>query len=452
MPMKGPKILVEPPGPKAREFIERDSRITSPSLTRTAPLVGVEGEGSFVKDIDGNVYLDFGTGIAVASLGHRHPAVVKAIEDQLKKVIFVNSHDYLTVPYVELAERLAEVTPGDFPKRVFFGNSGSEAVECALKLVVAHTKRPYIIGFIGGFHGRTAGALPFTTTSPAARRYFEPLFGSTMVHAPFGYCYRCPFGHKGPEECGFACLDYLEKWILARVAPPDRVAGIIFEPIQGAGGYIVPPDGWLRRLEEIARNNDIPLIDDEVQTGLGKTGKWFAVDHEGVVPDVIAISKNLAAGLPLGACVGRSELWDWDPGAHENTLGGNPLACAAGVAVVETIKKENLLERARSMGAYLKGRFVEMMESHEIIGDVRGRGMMIGIELVKDRKTKEYAKQERNDLIMEAFKRGLLILGAGPSSIRLAPPLTLSKEEADEGLRIFEEALKAVELKHGYRS
>lgn len=440
--VKRPKIVATPPGPKARAFIERDHAVTSPSLTRTAPLVGVEEEGVWIKDIDGNIFLDFSSGIAVTNVGHRHPRVVEAIRRQADKLIFINSCDFYTLPQVELIERLFEVTPGKFRKRAFLGNSGTEAVEAALKIAQWHTRNYYVISFIGGFHGRTMGSLQLTTTGIAARRHFKGMMPGAY-HVPYAYCYRCPFKLRHPE-CGLWCVGYIEEILLKKVVPPDDVACVVVEPIQGAGGFIVPPDEYLPSLAKLCKRNGIILVIDEVQSGFCRTGKWFACQHWGVEPDIITLSKAIAAGLPLGATISRAELMDWGPGAHENTLGGNPVVCAAALEVLDILKSERLDRNAAEIGAYLSKRFGELAEKHELIGDVRGKGLMIGVELVKNRRTKEPASEERNKLMEEAFRRGLVLLGAGVSSLRLAPPLIITREQADVGLEIFEEALKRV--------
>ena len=443
--MEGPKIVVTPPGPKAKAFIDRDHAVTSPSLTRTAPLVGVEEEGVWVKDIDGNVFLDFSSGIAVTNIGHKHPKVVEAIKMQAEKLIFINSCDFYTLPQVELIEKLFEVTPGKFKKRAFLGNSGAEAVEAALKIAQWHTKNYYTIAFIGGFHGRTMGSLQLTTTGVSARRHFKGMMPGAY-HVPYAYCYRCPFKQEYPD-CGLWCVGYIEDIILKKVVPPEDVACMIVEPIQGAGGYIVPPDDYLPALSKLCKKNNIILVIDEVQSGFCRTGKWWACEHSGVEPDIMTASKAIAAGLPCGAAISKAELMDWEPNAHENTLGGNPVVCAAALAVLEVLKSEKLAENAAKVGGYLLKRFKEIAEKHHLIGDVRGRGLMIGIELVKDQKTKEPATKERNDLLFEAFKKGLILLGAGVSSLRLAPPLILTEKQADMGLEIFEKVLSEVEKK-----
>ncbi len=441
--VKRPKIVTKPPGPKAKKFIERDSKVMSQSLTRTSPLVGVDESGVWVKDIDGNIFMDLGSGIAVTNVGHKHPKVVEAIKRQSDKLIFLNSCDYYTLPQVELADRLCQVTPGNFEKRVFFGNSGTEAVEAALKIAQWHTRNFYVIGFIGGFHGRTMGSLQLTTTSVGARRHFKGMMQG-VFHVPYAYCYRCPFKQEYPD-CGMWCVNYIEETMLKKVIPPDDVACMVVEPIQGAAGYIVPPDEFLPALAKLCKKHGIIFVDDEVQSGFCRTGKWFACQHWGVEPDIITVSKAIAGGLPCGATIARKELMDWDPGAHENTLGGNPVVCEAALAVIDILKEERLDKNAEQVGGFLLKRFKEMAETHEIIGDVRGKGMMIGLEFVKNRRTKEYATEFRNKLLDEAFERGLMLLAAGRASLRLAPPLVLTKEQAEVALEIFEDSLKKVE-------
>ena len=438
-----PKIVVTPPGPRAKGIIERDSKALSQSLTRTSPLVGVETEDVWVKDIDGNVYLDMGCGIAVTNVGHRHPEVIAAVKKQLDICDHVNSCDYYTLPQIEYAEKLFPLIPWKGQKRIFYANSGTEAVECAIKLAKWHTKRYYFIGFIGGFHGRTMGALSFTTTSTSARKYFDPLMPG-VYHTPYAYCYRCSFKQSYPD-CGLWCLGFIEDVIMKKMVSPQEVAGILVESIQGAGGYIVPPNEFLPGLKKICEKNGILYIDDEVQSGFGRTGKMWACEHWGIEPDVICMSKAIANGLPMGACVARAEVMDWEGNAHENTLGGNPIVVSAAIAVLEIMKKQGLLENATRVGKYLMKTLKELMARHEIIGDVRGKGLMVGIELVKDRKTKVPATKERDEIIDEAFKRGLLLLGAGPCSLRLAPPLTLTEGHVDKAIEIVEGVIKKVE-------
>lgn len=438
--IRKPKIVTTPPGPNARALIKRDHAVISPSLTRTAPLVGVEADGVWVNDVDGNVFLDFSSGIAVTNAGHRHPKVVEAIKKQTDKLIFVNSCDFYTLPQVELGERLFEVTPGNFKKRVFFSNSGTEAVEAALKIAQWHSRNFYVLAFIGGFHGRTMGSLQLTTTSVAARRHFKGMMQG-VFHVPYAYCYRCPFKQTYPD-CGLWCVDYIKDIMFKKVIPPDDLACMIIEPVQGAGGYIIPPDGYLQALAKLCGENNVIFVADEIQSGLCRTGKWFACEHWGVEPDIVTLGKGIAGGLPFGATVSRAELMDWEPGAHENTMGGSPVGCSAAIAMLDIFKTERLAENAAEVGGYLLKRLKELAERHELIGDVRGKGMMIGVEFVKDRETKEPAKAERDKLMTKAFERGLMLLGAGVSSLRLAPPLILTREQADVGLEIFEQALK----------
>jgi 4-aminobutyrate aminotransferase len=413
----------------------------SPSLTRTSQLVGVRAERVYVEDVDGNVFLDFGSGIAVAGLGHRHPAVVAAIKRQLDELIFVNSLDYYTVPQIEYAEMLCAVTPGRFAKRVFFTNSGSESIDTAIKMAKWHTRRPYGIGFVNGFHGRTVGAVSFTTTGVSARRGFAPMY--PVAHfVPYPYCYRCLFNQEYPA-CDLYCMRYLTEVTLRKIAPPDEVAFILVEAVQGAGGYIVPPPEFLPRLAEICRAHGMLLVVDEVQTGFARTGRMFASEHFGVEPDILTVSKAMAHGLPAGAAVARAEVMDWEEGAHEGTLNGGPVIMEAAREVLRVIERENLLEKAATLGAYLKEQLEDMQKRRPLIGDVRGLGLMVGVEFVEDEK-KTPARQERDKLLDEAFRKGLLLLGAGESSIRLAPPMVITREEIDTGLSILEDCLKSL--------
>ena len=443
MEYKGPKIIVEPPGPRATEIIEKDESMLSPSLTRTSKLVGYRAEGVYVEDPDGNVFLDFGSGIAVVGVGHRNPEVIAAIKNQLEKLIFVNSLDYYSIPQVEYAEMLLSETPGRFKKRVFFTNSGSEAIDTAIKMAKWHTRRTYGIGYLNGFHGRTMGAVSFTTTDVSARRGFSPLY-PIGYFVPYPYCYRCLFNKEYPS-CGLYCMNYLTDVTFKKVIPPDETAFILVEPIQGSGGYIVPPKDFFKTLSKIAKVHGIILIVDEVQTGFGRTGKMFASEHYGIEPDIITVSKAMAHGLPAGAAVAKAEIMNWEKGAHEGTLNGSPIIMEAAKAVLSYIKKNNLLDNARVQGNYLKQQFEYFKEKYPIIGDVRGLGLMIGIELVEDSK-KTPAREKRNKLLEEAFKRGLLLLGAGESSLRIAPPLIIKREEIDTGISIFEDSLKEILL------
>jgi 4-aminobutyrate aminotransferase len=441
MKYTGPRIVTPLPGPKAREIIEKDEAMLSPSLTRSSQLVGYKAEGVYVEDIDENVFLDFGSGIAVAGVGHRHPEVIRAVKEQLDKVIFVNSLDYYTVPQVEYAEMLFKVTPGSFKKRVFYTNSGSESVDTAIKMAKWHNRKIYGIGYINGFHGRTMGAVSFTTTGLTARRGFAPLYPIAQF-APYPYCYRCLFDKEYPA-CDVYCMNYLTDIVFKKIVPPDETSFILLEPIQGAGGYIVPPKEFFTRLVELAREHNIILIMDEVQTGFGRTGKMFASEHFGVEPDIMAVSKAIAAGFPCGAAIARAEIMDWVDAAHEGTLNGGPVIMEAAKAVLRVMEKENLLEQAARLGSYLKEQLLSLQEKYPIIGDVRGLGLMIGVEFIQDSK-KTPAVEFRDSLMDRAFEKGLLLLGAGESSIRLAPPLVIKQEEIDTGLSIIEDCIKSL--------
>lgn len=441
---KRPSIVVPPPGPKALEWIKRDEALLSTSLTRTAPLVPAETGYVWVKDVDGNVFLDFGSGIAVTNVGHRHPRVVKAIKEVVDLLDHTNSCDFYSHLQVVYAEKLLPLTPGDFKKRVFFGNSGTESVECALKAVKWHSPgKPYVLGFVPGFHGRTMGSLSFTTTKLSARRRFFP-FMPGAVHVPFPNTYRCPFKGLEGDECVDAVLSYMEDFLFQHVVPPDEIAGAIIEPILGAGGVVPAPEKFLRELYRMSRKYGFYLIIDEVQTGFGRTGKLWAVQHyDGVVPDVMTMSKAAANGLPFGPCVARAELLEWEPDAHENTLGGNPIVVAAAIAVLDVILEEKLPENAAKQGEYLMKRLNELKDRYEEVGDVRGKGLMVGVEFVKSKETKEPNKKFREKVIEEAFKRGLILLGAGTSSLRLQPPLVIKEEHVDVAVEILEESIKS---------
>ncbi len=435
-----PELATVPPGPKARQLIEEDNRLLSTSLSRTSELVGKRAHGAFVEDVDGNIYLDFGSGIAVTVVGHTHPRVVEAVQRQAGELIHVNSCDYLSLPQVEYAGRITALSPGAFPKRVFFSNSGTESVECGIKAAKYHSRHPGIVAFIGGFHGRTMGSLALTSNSLVSRRHYMASLMPNVAFSPFAYCYRCPFAQSYPL-CDLECLKYLEEWVLGKLMPKEDCAAIVVEPIQGAAGFIVPPKEFLQGVERICRENDIYFMVDEVQTGFGKTGQMFACDYFDLTPDILCLSKAIAAGLPMGATVTRAELLEWDLNTHENTLGGNPVVVSAALAVLEILEQERLLQAATRIGDRIFSGLKALQERFEFMGDVRGAGAMIGIEFVKDRETKEPATEKRDEFIKGCFQRGLLTLGAGASSIRLAPPLILTDEQVDIGLGIVEEVL-----------
>jgi 4-aminobutyrate aminotransferase len=439
--MNGPLLKTPLPGPAAKAIIERDARVVSSSYTRDYPLVISRGEGVFVEDVDGNVFLDCTAGIAVVSTGHSHPDVVRAIVDQAGKFLHMSGTDFYYEPQVRLGEELSAIAPMPGPHRSFFANSGTEANEAALKLAKYYTKRQNVIAFLGAFHGRTMGSLSLTASKPAQRRGFAP-FVPGVYHAPYPHCYRCPV-NATPDACAAECLRFIEEQIFVHLVSPDEIAAIMVEPIQGEGGYIVPPDVFHLRLRELASRDGILLIVDEVQSGMGRTGKMFAIEHTGVAPDVVTAAKGIASGLPLGVATARSEVLSWPPGTHASTFGGNPVACAASLATI-TLLRNGLIRNAEVVGAHLLAGAKALMDKHRIIGEVRGRGLMIGIELVRDRATKERAITERDRLVRECFARGLLILGAGQNAIRLSPPLVLTKEQADTALRVLDEALTAI--------
>jgi 4-aminobutyrate aminotransferase len=435
-----PLIRFVPPGPKARARIAEDQAILSTSLSRTSPLVAMRADGAFVEDVDGNLFLDFGSGIAVTVAGHTHPEIVQAIQAQAEVLVHVNSCDYHSLPQIEYARRLLSLSPGDYPKRVFFSNSGAEAIECGIKSAKYHTQRAGMISFVGGFHGRTMGALALTGNSPVSRRRYTSSLMPGVAFAPYAYCYRCPFGQK-ETTCGLECLRYLEEWVLEKVMPADDCAAIVVEPVQGAGGFIVPPPAFLQGLDRLCKERGILLMVDEVQTSFAKTGKLFACEHFGITPDILCLSKAIAAGLPMGATITRADLLEWDLNTHENTLGGNPVVVAAALAVLDVIEREDLVASATRIGERLYRGCLDLMDRYESIGDVRHCGAMIGIEFVKDRETKEPAQETRSRFVQQCFERGLLTLGAGPSSVRLVPPLILTDGQIDSGLQIMNEVL-----------
>ena len=438
-----PKIVVRPPGPKAREILERDERVISPSYVRFYPLVVESGRGCIIRDVDGNEYIDFNSGLVCMNVGHNHPKVIEALKKQLERFLHYSNTDFYYREVVDLAERLCEITPGKFEKKVYYGNSGTEAVEAAIKLAKWHTRKPRFIGFISAFHGRTTGSLSFTASKPVQRRYFFPLMPG-VTHVPYPYCYRCPFKQTFPD-CNYWCVDFIDEYVLQKYIPPEEVAAILFEPIQGEGGYVVPPEGYFQRLKKLADKYGILLIDDEVQAGMGRTGRWFAIEHWEVEPDIICMAKALASGLPLGAIIARAKIMDWEGGSHASTFGGNPLSCVAAIAAIDTIKEQNLLENATRQGNYIMKRLRELAEQSEIIGDVRGKGLMIGVEIVEDKDSKKPASNLAKEIMMRSWKRGVAIITCGVSTLRIAPPLIITRELVDAALEIVEDTIKEVE-------
>lgn len=433
------------PGPKAKAIIERDRAFISKSYPRGYPFVMDHGNGTEVWDVDGNRFLDFAAGIAVASTGHSHPKVVEAIQKQAEQFIHISS-DFYHQTWVELAEKLDEIAPFDSPAASFMTNSGTESVEAAIKLARYHTQRSQFIGFLGAFHGRTLGAVSFTASKSNYRGRFFP-FMNGVVHAPFPDPYRPVLRRKKGEGYGEAVVRYIEEEILARILPPDEVAGLLIEPIQGEGGYIVPPEDFFPALRELCDRYGILLIADEVQSGMGRTGKWWAIENFGVEPDIITSAKGIASGMPLGAMVARREIMSWPKGSHGNTFGGNPVACAASLATIDLIEKE-YRQNALDVGTYTLDALAEIQVRHPSIGDVRGIGLMIGIEFVQDRESKEPAVELRDAIVDLAFERGLLTLGCGKSTLRLSPPLSTSRSEVNEALMMLEEAITLAEQQY----
>lgn len=429
------------PGPEAQKVLAMDRQFVSPSYTRDYPLVAKRGRGMVVEDVDGNTFVDFAAGIAVVSTGHCHPDVVAAIQRQAETLIHMSGTDFYYPRLAELAKKLAEIAPGNSPKRVYFGNSGAEAIEAALKLARAHTKRHRVIAFLKCFHGRTMGALSLTSSKPAQRRHFGPLL-SGVTHAPYPDPYRCPCGAENGAEC--TCADYIEEVLFNTTTPPEDVAAIFVEPVQGEGGYVVPPKRFLERLRQIADRYGILLVFDEVQCGMGRTGKMWASEHFGVVPDIVCSAKGIASGLPLGVTIARADIMDWGPGAHASTFGGNPIACAAALETIRLLE-EKYIDNAATMGAYLRQTLDKWPSKHRTVGQVRGLGLMIGIEFVKDQRTKEPNPEVRNRVVHRAFEQGLLSLGCGESTLRIMPPLIVEKEHADFALDVLDRSITEAE-------
>ena len=436
----GPKVKMQLPGPLAQKVVAEDARVISPSYTRSYPMVAKSGRGIRVTDVDGNEFLDFAAGIAVNSTGHCHPEVVKAIQQQAGELIHMSGTDFYYDHMIKLADRLSAIAPMPGPHRFYYGNSGAEAVECAMKVARYHTGRQNIISFFGGFHGRTMGALSLTGSKPQQKRRFAP-FVPGVHHVPYPYAYRgCSGGAEEQEAFALHCARYIEEKLFKTILPPEEVAAIILEPIQGEGGYVVAPDNFLREIRRICDKHGILLIADEVQSGVGRTGKWWAIEHSGVQPDIVCIAKGIASGMPLGICMTKADVMDWVPGSHASTYGGNPVCIAASLATLDIIERE-AMKNAATVGGTMLDRLRPWVAKYAHVGDVRGRGLMIGVEIVGDKKTKAAAGALRDKIVELAFERGLLILGCGETSIRLCPPLVLNQDEADIALDILEECV-----------
>ncbi|MHA1146216.1 MAG: acetyl ornithine aminotransferase family protein [Candidatus Helarchaeota archaeon] len=442
MSMKIPDIKTELPGPKTREIVATDKKYLITS-TKVVEIVGKIGRGCTIEDVDGNIFLDFAAGVSVMNLGYSHPRIIKTIQEQAEKLIHFAGHDWYNEAQVEYAQLLCELAPGrNCEKKMFFSNSGTESVEAAAKIARWNRKALTIISFIGAFHGRTMGSLALTASKPVHQKRFLPNIGG--VHVPYAYCYRCKLEYP---SCGVWCADYIKEVCFETFLPPEEVAAIILEPIQGEGGYIVPPPEFLPKIRKICDDFGILLIADEVQSGFGRTGKLWGVDHYGIEPEITCCAKSIAAGVPMGATVAREELDFPEKGHHSNTYGGNLLACAAAIESLKIIQEENLVENAARQGDHILKRLREMQEKYEIIGDVRGQGLMIGIELVKDPETKKPAKEETAKFVYECYKRGLIILSCGKSVIRLIPPLIIDEKTSDIGLDIIEDSMKSISNK-----
>ena len=428
------------PGPNARRIVARDERYLMTS-TKTSPVVAASASGCWVTDVDGNRLLDFASGVGVLAVGHAHPEVVRAVREQVGRLSHFAGTDFYYENQTLLAERLTRMTPGSFEKKVFFTNSGAESVEAALKIVRYHRQRPIVVGLLGGFHGRTMGALTMTTSKPVQRARYAPFVGGGH-HIPAPTCYRCPYQLEYPS-CDLYCAKILRELYFHTSIPPEDVAAFVAEPVMGEGGYVVPPPKWHATLKGILDSEKIPLIDDEVQAGMGRTGRWFAVEHHGVVPELVTMAKALGGGLPLGA-VSFPAQYDFPvQGSHSNTFGGNVVAVAASLATIDVIEKERLLDNARVQGSYLLERLRELAQRHEEIGDVRGLGLMVATDFVRDRRTKEPATAFRDRVVQEAVQRGLVLLGCGRSSIRYIPSLIVQREEIDEAVEILDAAIAA---------
>jgi 4-aminobutyrate aminotransferase len=435
-----PFLQTDLPGPSAKLLLDRDERYMSPSYTRIYPLVCARGSGAVIEDVDGNRFLDFTAGIAVCSTGHCHPAVTAAIQDQAAKLIHMSGTDFYYEPQIDLAQRLAESLPGSSKQRVFFTNSGAEALEAALKLARWHTRRPKAIAFLGAFHGRTYGAMSLSGSKLVHRRGFSPLVPD-IHHAPY------PRGYDPDDEAGGReAVRHIEETLLHRTAPPDEVAAIFVEPIQGESGYRVPPKGFLPALRELCDRYGMLLVVDEVQSGMGRTGKLYAFEHWGVQPDIICLAKGIASGMPLGAIIAREGVMDWPPGSHASTFGGNPVSCRAALATLDLLR-DGYMANATQRGEQLKSGLLRLQREHAMIGNVRGLGLMVAVDVLKDRDRQVLDPVLRDELIQAVFRRGLLLLGAGESAIRFCPPLCVSVEQVDTMLAILQDTLTEHERK-----
>ena len=435
-----PRITTPPPGPRAAAVIERDARVMSQNYRKDYPLVAERARGAVVEDPDGNRYLDFAAGIAVVATGHSHPEVVAAIKTQADRFLHMCATDFYYDNVVALAEGLTRRAPGPGPWRAFFANSGAEVVEAAIKLARLRTGRPKLVSFYGAFHGRTYGAMSLTASKPVQRKGYGP-FLPEVLHSHYAYCYRCPVNRE-PSGCDVECLGLLTDTMFGTTVDPSEVAAVIVEPVQGEGGYVVPHPGFLARLRELTRRHGILLIADEVQCGMGRTGRLFASEHFGLEPDIVTLAKGIASGMPLGALLAREDVMQWNNGGHGSTFGGNPVSVAAALATLKLLEG-GLIENAARVGDHLIGSLRARLSQHAVVGDIRGLGLMVGVEIVADRASRAPAPELRERILERAFERGLLLLGCGKSTIRLAPPLVIDREDAETAAAILDQAIAA---------
>ena len=436
------KIIVTPPGPKARLLLEKEERYISPSLHRFYPLFIDSGRDCLIRDVDGNEFIDFDSGSSCLNVGHCNEEIIKSINDQAKKYIHYPWGRFHSEITLNLGEKLLELTPGSYEKKIFYCASNSEAIEAATKLVSWNTRRQVFLAYLNAFHGDTLAATSFTSDNSVRRRHF-PKLNSSIIHIPYPYCYRCPFKLTYPE-CNYLCVDFIEDNYIGKHFHPEEIAALLLEPIQGEGGIIVPPKEYFNKLKKLLGRYDILLVDDEAQTSLARTGRWFAIEHWKVIPDVMCFSNSLASGLPLAVTISKAELMDWESGSHFNFLGGNALACSAALKAIEIIQKESIIENSIKQGNYLMRRLSEMKENYDMIGDVRGKGLMVGVEIIKKSNDKTPNEDEAKEIMEKCFRRGLIITMSGSSILRITPPLTIKREMIDKGLEIIESSIKEV--------
>jgi len=429
--------------PRTLKIIEEDRRYISGSLVRFVPMVVKRGRREIIEDVAGRKYIDFLCGAAVTNVGHNHPKVVEAAKRAMEDLVHAGMLYLYNESAIKLAKVLNEITPGRFHKKVFFGLSGSDAIDCSLKMVRWHTRRPRTVSFIGSYHGMTLGSLSLSGFVPSMVRGFMPLVPG-VTHIPYPFCYRCPFKQEYPR-CGMYCLEFIEEHVFQTICPPEEVAALYFEPIQGDAGVVVPPREYFPRLLELCRSYGIIPVADEVQTGFGRTGKMFACEHWGIEPEVMVLGKAMGSGFPISAVVAKDEIMDWTAGSHVMTCAGSTIACEASIATIEVLREENLVEKAEKMGEYLKSQLEELKSAHELIGDVRGVGLLLGVDLVLDRETKEPARKEAHKVCYRAWELGLLMMYYGKSTLRIAPPLSITKENVDRAVEIIDRAIQDVE-------